>query len=122
MDSIIIKSSQVAISPQKMNSIAGLIRKKELDHSLNFLAFLPKKGGRILYKLLQGAAKSLIKKKENTSNFYLDRVEINQGRTQKRAIYRAKGRTDRIRKRYSLINLCLVKRKVDKVSPAVVEK
>jgi large subunit ribosomal protein L22 len=110
MDSIIIKSSQVAISPQKMNSIAGLIRKKELDHSLNFLAFLPKKGGRILYKLLQGAAKSLIKKKENTSDFYLDRVEINQGRTQKRAIYRAKGRTDRIRKRYSLINLCLVKR------------
>lgn len=122
MDSIIIKSSQVAISPQKMNLIAGLIRKKGLDHSLNFLAFLPKKGGRILYKLLQGAAKSLIKKKESTSNFYLDRVEINQGRTQKRAIYRAKGRTDRIRKRYSLINLCLAKRKVDKVSPAVVEE
>jgi len=71
--------------------------------------------------LLQGAAKSLIKKKESTSNFYLDRVEINQGRTQKRVMYRAKGRTDRIRKRYCLINLCLVKRKVDKVSSPSME-
>lgn len=114
MDSFVIKSSQVAISPQKMNLIAGLIRKKELDHSLTFLAFLPKKGGRILYKLLQGAAKSLTKKKENTSDFYLDRIEIGQGRTQKRVIYRAKGRTDRIRKRYSLINMFLVKKTLDK--------
>ena len=121
MDSFVIKSSQVAISPQKMNLIASLIRKKGLDYSLNFLAFLPKKGGRILYKLLQGAAKSLTKKKENANDFYLDRVEINQGRIQKRVIYRAKGRTDRIRKRYCLINLCLVKRKVDKVSPSVEE-
>jgi len=121
MDSIIIKSSQVAISPQKMNLVAGLIRKKELDHSLSFLAFLPKKGGRILYKLLQGAAKSLLKKKENTSDFYLDRVEINQGRIQKRVIYRAKGRSDRIRKRYSLINLRLTKKKISKVSPLIEE-
>jgi len=121
MDSIIIKSSPVAISPQKMNLVAGLVRKKELDRSLVFLAFLPKKGGRILYKLLQGAAKSLVKKKENTSDFYLDRVEINQGRIQKKVIYRARGRTDRVRKRYCLINLCLAKKKGDKVSPSVEE-
>ena len=121
MDSFVIKSSQVAISPQKMNLIAGLIRKKELDYTLTFLAFLPKKGGRILYKLLQGAAKSLIKKKENTNDFYLDRVEINQGRIQKRVIYRAKGRTDRIRKRYCLINLRLTKKKVNKVSSSSME-
>ena len=119
MDSIIIKSSQVAISPQKMNLIAGLVRKKELDHSLTFLAFLPKKGGRILYKLLKGAAKSLVKKKENTSDFYLDKVEINQGRIQKSVLYRAKGRADRIRKRYCLINLRLAKKKGKGVSPSI---
>ena len=121
MDLFVIKTSQVAISPQKMNLIAGLIRKKELDYSLTFLAFLPKKGGRILYKLLQGAAKSLTKKKENTNDFYLDRVEINQGRTQKRIIYRAKGRADRVRKRYCLINLRLAKKKVGKVSSPTIE-
>lgn len=121
MDSVIIKSSQVAISPQKMNLVAGLIRKKELDDSLDFLAFSPTKGGRILYKLLHGAAKGLVKKKENTSDFYLDRVEINQGSTQKRVIYRAKGRSDRLRKRYSVINLRLAKKKVGGVSPSVKE-
>lgn len=110
MEQFIIRSSQIAISPQKMNLVAGLIRKKELDYSLSLLAFLPKKGGRILHKLLAGAAKSLIKSKEETTNFYLSKIEVNRGRIQKKAIYRAKGRTDRIRKRYCLINLYLAKK------------
>src|SRR5437016_13512519 len=102
-ESVIIKSSPIAISPQKMNLVAGLIRKKELDYSLELLAFLPKKGGRILHKLLHGAAKSLAQKKQEVSHFYLHKIEVNQGRIQKRALYRAKGRTDRIRKRYCLV-------------------
>lgn len=60
MATIIIKSSPLAISPQKMNLVAGLIRRKKLDYSLKILPFVPKKGGRILYKMLQGAAKSLV--------------------------------------------------------------
>jgi len=116
MDSIVIKSSQIAISPQKMNLVAGLVRKKGLDQTLIFLTFLPKKGGRILYKLLYGAAKTLTKEKEDTSNFYLDKVEVNQGRIQKKVMYRARGRTDRVRKRYCLVNLHLAKKNVDKTS------
>ena len=110
MDPIIIKSSSIPISPQKMNLVAGVIRRKDLDYSLKTLEFLPKKGGRILYKLLKGAAKSLEKSQESLNNFYLSKVEVNQGRIQKRAIYRAKGRTNRIRKRYTLINLHLSKK------------
>jgi large subunit ribosomal protein L22 len=112
MEPIIIKSSSIHISPQKMNLVAGIIRKKDLDYSLKTLEFLPKKGGRILHKLLKGAAKSLEKSQENLSNFYLSKVIVNQGKTQKRAIYRAKGRTNRIRKRSSLINLYLSKKEV----------
>src|SRR3954465_11271317 len=112
MEPIIIKSSSISISPQKMNLVAGIIRKKDLDYSLKTLEFLPKKGGRILHKLLKGAAKSLEKNQENLSNFYLSKVIVNQGKTQKRAIYRAKGRTNRIRKRSSLINLYLSKKEV----------
>jgi len=110
MEQIIIKSSQIAISPQKMNLVAGLIRKKNLDHSLQILSFLPKKGGRIIYKLLQGAAKNLEKKQLETGNFFLSKVEVNRGRIQKKLIYRAKGRADRLRKRYCLINLYLSKK------------
>ena len=110
MEPIIIKSSAIAISPQKMNMVAGIIRKKKLDYSLKILEFLPKKGGRILYKLLAGAAKGLEKNQEKPANFYLRKVEVNQGKIQKRVIYRAKGRTNRIKKRYSLINLHLSKK------------
>ena len=112
MEPIIIKTSSISISPQKLNLVAGIIRKKDLDYSLKVLEFLPKKGGRILHKLLRGAAKNLEKSQENLSNFYLSRLEVNQGKIQKRAIYRAKGRTNRIRKRYSLINLHLSKKEV----------
>jgi len=110
MNPIIIKSSQIAISPQKMNLVASLIRRKGLNHSLQHLSFSPKKGGKIFHKLLQGAAKSLTKQQEEISNFYLSKIEVNRGRIQKKIIYRAKGRTDRIRKRYSLIKLHLSKR------------
>jgi large subunit ribosomal protein L22 len=110
MELTIIKSSALAISPQKMNLVAGLIRKKKLDYSLNLLSLLPKKGGRMLHKLLQGAAKNLAKEKPETKNFYLSKIEVNQGKTQKRVIYRAKGRTDRIRKRYCLVNLYLAEK------------
>ena len=84
MEPIIIKSSPISISPQKMNLVAGIIRKKDLDYSLKTLEFLPKKGGRILHKLLAGAAKSLEKSQENPSNFYLSKIEVNRGRIQKR--------------------------------------
>ncbi|CAG8558722.1 12758_t:CDS:2 [Cetraspora pellucida] len=84
MEPIIIKSSAIAISPQKMNEVAGIIRKKKLDYSLKVLEFLPKKGGQILYKLLAGVAKSLEKNQEKPANFYLQKVEVNQGKIQKR--------------------------------------
>ena|SRR5438552_10898790 len=112
MEQIIIKSSAISISPQKLNLVAEIIRKKELDYSLKILEFLPKKGGRILHKLLAGAAKSLEKSKEEPTNFYLSKIEVNRGKIQKKVIYRAKGRTNRLRKRYSLVNLYLSKKGV----------
>jgi large subunit ribosomal protein L22 len=109
MEKIVIRSSQVAISPQKMNLVADLIRRKSLDYSLRVLSFLPKKGGRIIHKLLQGAAKNLSKNQEEINNFYLSRIEVNRGRIQKKLICRARGRADRLKKRYCLINLYLTK-------------
>src|ERR1700748_877834 len=110
MEQFIVKSSQIAISPQKMNLVAGVIRKKELDCSLNLLSFLPKKGGRILHKLLQGAAKSLTKNKEEINDYCLGKIEVNHGRIQKKIMYRAKGRADRTKRRYCLVNLQLIKK------------
>jgi large subunit ribosomal protein L22 len=110
MEQIIIKSSPLAISSQKMGLVAGLIRHKDLDYSLKILPFVPKKGGQIIHKLLQGAAKSLAKKEEKTNDFFLRKIEVNQARTLKKILYRAKGRADRIRKRYCSVNLYLVRK------------
>jgi len=111
MTPIIIKSSNIAISPQKMSPIAGLIRKKKMGDSLNILTFLPKKGGRILYKLLKGTVKNLVKNQESLNDYHFSKIEVNRGKIQKKIIYRAKGRSDRIRKRHCLVNLYLTKSK-----------
>jgi large subunit ribosomal protein L22 len=110
MESIIIKSSFLSISPQKLNLVAELIRRRNLEYSLNLLSFVPKKGSRIIGKILFGIKKSLEKQNETLRYFYLRKVEVNRSMIQKRVIYRAKGRTDRIRKRYSTVNIHLEKR------------
>src|SRR4051794_1110184 len=107
MKTRIIKTAPLAISPQKMNLVAGLIRRQSLDQASETLAFSSQKGGKILYKSVQGITKSLVKENQNPKNFYLSRIEVNQGPTLKRSIYRAKGRTDRISKRRSIIKLHL---------------
>jgi large subunit ribosomal protein L22 len=110
MNSIVVKSSSLAISPQKLNLIAGLIRKKELDSSMQILSFLPKKGGRMVYKMLNSVAKDILQQKETLNNYYLIKVEVNRGKILKKIIFRAKGRSDRLRKRHSLINIYLSKK------------
>ena len=109
MEKKVIKTPQIPISPQKLNLVADLVRKKKLDCSLDLLSFTSNKGGRIIHRLLLGAKKILEKEKESSSDFYLNKIEVNRGRIQKKVIYRAKGRTDRLRKRYSLVNLYLSK-------------
>ena len=121
MESIILKSAPLPISPQKMNLVAGLVRKKELDHSLKILTFCPKKGGRMLHKLLSGMTKNLIQKKQSTSDFYISKIEVNQGSIQKKILYRAKGRADRVRKRYSLVNLYLNKKGEIKKTKTIIQ-
>lgn len=123
MEQIIIKSAPIAISPKKMNLVVSSIRNKELPYLITHLPFFPKKKiGLEFHKLLQGAAKSLAKSKQEIDSFYLDKVEVNQGKTQKRVMYRAKGRTDRIRKRYSLIKLHLSKKESVKINNKNKEK
>ena len=87
-----------------------LAENKTSIQPLNLLSFLPKKGGRILHKLLQGAAKSLTKNKEEINDYCLGKIEVNHGRIQKKIMYRAKGRADRTKRRYCLVNLQLIKK------------
>jgi large subunit ribosomal protein L22 len=110
MESIIIKTPTILISPQKMNLAAGLIRRKRLDLSIQILSFVSNKGSRIINKLLLGVKKSLENNKEQISDFYFSKIEVNGGRRLKKSIFRAKGRTDRIVRRTTSLKFVISKK------------
>lgn len=106
--SLIIRNRYLAVSPQKLRPVANLVRKKEINYSLNTLRFLPQKGARILHKILQGAAKQVSKKKDDKNNFfYISKIQVDRGIIRKKLMIRAKGSANTLRKATSQLFLCL---------------
>jgi large subunit ribosomal protein L22 len=103
-NSLTIQARYLKISPSKIQPIATLVRRdriKGIDHSLNTLRFLPNKGARIIYKILQGAKKQILNNKkagEKPSDIMVSKIEIGRGTIMKRQSIRARGRTDIIKK------------------------
>ncbi|NLY08378.1 MAG: 50S ribosomal protein L22 [Tissierellia bacterium] len=103
----------VRISPLKVGYICDEIRGKQVDEALALLKFTPKKGARILEKVLTSAVANA----EN--NFNLDRDQLyikdayaNDGPTMKRFHPKAKGMAYPILKRSSHIGV-IVEEKQD---------
>ena len=108
---ITIKSSPLLMSPQKMKVVVESIRYQKLDYLLDTLPFLPSKGGGLVLELLQKEVKYWEKKGLSPSDFYVRKIQTNQGRTYKKIMFRAKGRADRILRRTSLVEIELSKNK-----------
>jgi len=94
------------ISPQKCRLVADTIRGKTVDQALSILSFMPKKGARVLKKLLESA----IANAEHNHGADIDElrvaiVEVNEAPTFRRYRARAKGRGTRIIKRNSHITI-----------------
>ncbi|MEO1037493.1 MAG: 50S ribosomal protein L22 [Pseudomonadota bacterium] len=94
------------ISPQKCRLVADVIRGKRVDQALNTLTFMPKKGARIVKKVLESA----IANAEHNHGADIDElrvaaVEVNEAPTFRRYRARAKGRGTRIIKRNSHITI-----------------
>ena len=89
----------VRLSAQKGRLVADLIRGMPVDRALNVLAFSPKKGARIVKKVLESA----IANAEHNDGADIDElkvktIHVEQGATLKRFAARAKGRGNRISK------------------------
>ncbi len=87
----------VRLSPQKGRLVADLIRGKPVDQALSILAFSPKKGAKIIKKVLESA----IANAEHNDGADIDalkvkRVYVEKGAVLKRFMARAKGRGVRI--------------------------
>ena len=86
----------VRLSAQKGRLVADLIRGKPVDQALNILNFSPKKGAKIVRKVVESA----IANAEHNDGADIDelkvtRIHVEQGTSLKRFMPRAKGRGDR---------------------------
>ena len=89
----------VRLSAQKGRLVADLVRGKPVEQALNVLAFSPKKGAKIILKVLESA----IANAEHNDGADIDTlkvktIHVEEGMTLKRFTARAKGRGNRILK------------------------
>jgi large subunit ribosomal protein L22 len=89
----------VRLSAQKGRLIADQVRGKPVDQALNILAFSPKKGAKIVRKVVESA----IANAEHNDGADIDTlkvkaIHVEEGMTLKRFTARAKGRGNRIHK------------------------
>jgi len=96
----------IRISPQKARLVADVVRGKDIDEALTTLRFMPKKGARILKKVIESAVANADQNESiDIDTLYLKEIEINGGPMLKRFRPRAMGRASRILKRTSHITV-----------------
>eukprot|EP00659_Diplonema_papillatum_P021269 gene21269-32727_t len=94
------KLSGARISAQKARLVADQIRGKKVGEALNLLAFSSKKAAEIIKKVLESAvANAEHNEGADVDDLKVSTVFVNEGRSLKRIMPRAKGRADRIVKR-----------------------
>ncbi len=94
------KLSGARISAQKARLVADQIRGKGVGEALNLLAFSNKKAAEIMKKVLESAvANAEHNEGADVDDLTVSTVFVNEGRSLKRIMPRAKGRADRIVKR-----------------------
>jgi len=99
---------QIRISPQKARLVADLVRGKDVETAINLLRFMPKKGARIIQKLLESAVANASQNEAiDIDTLYIKSITVDGGSTMKRIRPRAMGRASRILKRSSHINVVL---------------
>ena len=89
----------VRLSAQKGRLVADLVRGKPVEQALNILEFSPKKGAKLIRKLVESA----IANAEHNDGADIDQLKVQtifveEGTSLKRFTARAKGRGNRIHK------------------------
>jgi large subunit ribosomal protein L22 len=98
------KLKYARISPQKCRLVADLVRGKPVGLALNTLRFTPKKGARLVHKVLESAvANAENNMSADVDDLKVQAITVDEAPTLKRFMARAKGRGNRIVKRNSHI-------------------
>ncbi len=95
-----------------MNLVAGMVRNKDVDKALAFLSFTPKKGARILYKVIASAAANAANNNHaDASALLITSILVTPGPTLKRSLAESRGRSHPIRKRTSHVTVEVAQKK-----------
>ena len=97
-------------SSRKVRIVANMIRGKRVEEALGILQLLPKKGARIIHKLVHSAAANLEDKSKgevDTETLVIKAIQVDNGKIIKRWMPRAMGRANRIQRRTSHITVVL---------------
>jgi large subunit ribosomal protein L22 len=105
------KVSYVRITQTKAKQVLDTVKGKDVAAALGILAYTPRKGAKIIEKLL----KSAVANAENNNNLdpanlYIAECFVGKGPTMKRIRPRAQGRAFRIEKKTSHITIILDER------------
>ena len=96
----------IRISPEKANLVAGLVRGAMVNDALSQLEFTPKKGARILYKVIASAAANAEHNlKQNRDHLYIKEIVVTKGPMFKRGISVSRGRVHPILKKTAQIRV-----------------
>ncbi|HTT02484.1 MAG TPA: 50S ribosomal protein L22 [Steroidobacteraceae bacterium] len=102
------------ISPQKCRLVADTVRGQPVNNALNTLKFMPKKGAKLVYKVLWSAiANAQENQGLDVDDLKVSRIHIDAAPMFKRFAARAKGRGTRIIKRNSHITIAVSDGKKD---------
>ena len=94
------------IPPQKCRLVADMVRGQQVGQALAVLAYTPKKGARIVRKVLESAiANAEQNLGADIDELKISRIEVDAAPVAKRFHARAKGRGNRIVKRLSHIKV-----------------
>ncbi|PIR22982.1 MAG: 50S ribosomal protein L22 [Deltaproteobacteria bacterium CG11_big_fil_rev_8_21_14_0_20_45_16] len=97
----------IRISAKKMGPVLKLVRGRSLNQALAQLRFTPRKGAKILQKVMESARANAFEKQIDVDNLKVKTVFVNKGPTMFRIMTRQRGMAHRIQKRMSHVTVVL---------------
>lgn len=105
------KARHLPISAQKMRLVCDQVRNMDADQALIVLEYMPHKGARFLYKLLESAIANAEENYEmNRQDLYISQVFADEGPSMKRMKAGARGRYKPRVKRTAHLSIVLAER------------
>lgn len=101
------QAKYIRIAPRKVQVIVPAIKGRKVEEAISILQFMPRKGARILQKVLHSAVANAEQNKVDIDTLIVKTVLVDGGPTLKRFMPRAMGRATPILKRTSHITVYL---------------